>query len=657
MQPPSTNGPVRTTSQTATGFVGLDILADYACTQRQLEIDNQQQQQQPVNAKPTQKLQKVTKAASQKKQQQAAAVSPNVSIPRIAATSPQQSPPREEEKAVASTPSPEQLLCDLVPPYFLSSSMEEAVAELSPSILYRPLAIQDFQVPEIVVTTNEPVVIVTLGLPPSPTTNQPQEEEVELIPTNNITPPLPLPFDQSGWSKRTVAAALTQLETTPPTSLVDMDLLAAAAIELLEFVSSKRMSNAMLETLLVMTRTNMKHMYDSSGDAEFIWCDRKKRGELRDERMHWLLLRAAQGNNNHAVVGFAAFKLCTEKGVPHAYLHELQIIPERKGQGLGTILINALIRLCIQLGIPLILLTVFSSNLAAIDFYLKCGFEVDECSPSMCFNIDKANPAPYEIMSMTLDFTVICPYKCTVPECDFVFRFEDSLEHHQCEVHGAAWPVPCPHCPRGVLTEDQLHRHCELMQTHPNPLTIEREVAAVDTRRNVHPRAAEMLYTRVRVIPCGKWGLVVKITDKNMWHVRMDGEVYQVRGLRARQIEGLSKRPSLLNQINDENDGDDHVNSTEEAEDNAAATPPQRKQRVRQRSPKRKAAVAVASESSSHEDESGSHSSSSSDGDGNGREFRRSKRLVDNPLVGGKRRSSRHKKQICYREPKADTYE
>jgi hypothetical protein len=62
----------------------------------------------------------------------------------------------------------------------------------------------------------------------------------------------------------------------------------------MEHTSGMCMPNELLEDLLSLTRDNMKEMYDRSGDSQFEWDDRKKRGELRNDKMQWIVLRSTR---------------------------------------------------------------------------------------------------------------------------------------------------------------------------------------------------------------------------------------------------------------------------------------------------------------------------------------------------------------------------
>jgi hypothetical protein len=119
-------------------------------------------------------------------------------------------------------------------------------------------------------------------------------------------------FDRHGRSRNLLAGC--ELGPSPP-----------------EFVSGTDLSNEVLEDLLQLTRANMKAMYDSS--TGWSWSDVSKRGELRNERMRWLLVWADAAKSR--VAGFAAFRLAADSGVAHIYLHELQIAADFRQHGLG----------------------------------------------------------------------------------------------------------------------------------------------------------------------------------------------------------------------------------------------------------------------------------------------------------------------------------
>lgn len=152
------------------------------------------------------------------------------------------------------------------------------------------------------------------------------------------------------------------------------------------------------------------------------WSDVDKRTELSDPECRILVIRDAR---TRAPVAFAAFKLLVEEGVTKAtevlYVYELQLVSNIRGRGLGRLLMMLLERIASEAGVKMIMLTVFRANVKALEFYTrKCGFSVDECSPSRCFSV---NDSPYEILSKCLQECVdaLLIHKC--PHCPARYRY------------------------------------------------------------------------------------------------------------------------------------------------------------------------------------------------------------------------------------------
>jgi ribosomal protein S18 acetylase RimI-like enzyme len=245
----------------------------------------------------------------------------------------------------------------------------------------------------------------------------------------------------------------------------------------LHFYTCAELSNEIVEDLLTLTRNNMKHLYDAAKD--WAWNDTRKRGEFRDDRMRFLLLRRKAEKKNinvemnesgiSNVVGFAAFRFSCEMSVPHVYVHEIQLLDSCRGKGYGKLLMQTIEEIGIAVEMQLVLLTCLNNNRNAVDFYTSLGYSVDEASPGPCFNLGQnssMNPDvfPYQILSKVLN-PIVYKYKCELctNSPPFQCRFDDSLEQHRSYVHGVPWKFPCPYCPGGTVFAHQLQRHVEIL--------------------------------------------------------------------------------------------------------------------------------------------------------------------------------------------------
>ena len=86
------------------------------------------------------------------------------------------------------------------------------------------------------------------------------------------------------------------------------------------------------------------------------------------------------------------------------YLYELQISPTLQNCGLGKRLMTTLELLSLHCHMHKIVLTVFKTNLGAMNFYLKKmkGWGVDESSPSNYGGYENNEGCDYEILSKAL---------------------------------------------------------------------------------------------------------------------------------------------------------------------------------------------------------------------------------------------------------------
>jgi ribosomal protein S18 acetylase RimI-like enzyme len=138
------------------------------------------------------------------------------------------------------------------------------------------------------------------------------------------------------------------------------------------------------------------------------WSPSKKRKEMRLPDMRYILLR--RGNNNdddnkkedstshpppqsqvqmqvqrqrqrQKPLGFLSFMTTYEDNKEVLYCYEIHLHPSTQGQGLGSQLISLFEDIGNRIGLEKTMLTVFRANAAAIRFYERMGYEVDEFSP------------------------------------------------------------------------------------------------------------------------------------------------------------------------------------------------------------------------------------------------------------------------------------
>lgn len=87
-----------------------------------------------------------------------------------------------------------------------------------------------------------------------------------------------------------------------------------------------------------------------------------------------LLLVAA---DEHGPVGVLWLALTHPRGAPDTgWIYDIEVVPERRGQGLGRALLAAAEREIVSRGVNALGLNVFGSNEAALGLYRSAGYDV-----------------------------------------------------------------------------------------------------------------------------------------------------------------------------------------------------------------------------------------------------------------------------------------
>ncbi|KAJ3370071.1 Nitrogen permease regulator 2 [Allomyces arbusculus] len=163
----------------------------------------------------------------------------------------------------------------------------------------------------------------------------------------------------------------------------------------LEYYPSSTLSTTLRAACFDLVKTNMKALYDATDG----WNDKAKRREMAKSTMRYLIVRDQSSEN---VAAFTMFDFSIEEAeeddswVPVLYCYEVQVRAGSQGHGLGRWLMNELVAIAQEVGMAKVMLTVFKINTAALQFYSKLGFDIDEISPSKWGNPD----ATYELLSI-----------------------------------------------------------------------------------------------------------------------------------------------------------------------------------------------------------------------------------------------------------------
>lgn len=136
---------------------------------------------------------------------------------------------------------------------------------------------------------------------------------------------------------------------------------------------------------------NMASLYEKSSFGLDLAA---KADELRHRKARYLLING----DDDKLAAFVHFRIeMDEEESPEyavVYVYEIQVHADYQRLGLGQRLMQAIESMATTLAMDKVMLTVFRSNTAAMDFYQRLDYEIDESSPSR-----HEQEADYEILS------------------------------------------------------------------------------------------------------------------------------------------------------------------------------------------------------------------------------------------------------------------
>lgn len=165
------------------------------------------------------------------------------------------------------------------------------------------------------------------------------------------------------------------------------------------------LSSNLRDTIFNLFEDNMKELYVKYADGGYD--AGQKYDELFEVSARYLLVWTRSEENACArdteiatanLCAFVHFRFVEEDGASIMYLYELQVCKSAQRMGLGKHLMQVLMLIGNSLKMDMLVLTVFKENYAAMDFYKKLNFEIDETSPSFCGDDSQS----YEILSRSL---------------------------------------------------------------------------------------------------------------------------------------------------------------------------------------------------------------------------------------------------------------
>lgn len=137
-----------------------------------------------------------------------------------------------------------------------------------------------------------------------------------------------------------------------------------------------------VEWMFTLVEQNMKDMYDT---CAWGWNAKAKYNEMTDPDAFYLI---AKDYANSSLAGFCHFRFVVDYGVEVVYCYELQVETQYRSEQIGRRIMAALETMSLHWKMKKVVLTVLRHNQRAINFYIDCGYTIDETSPAR----DEAEP-------------------------------------------------------------------------------------------------------------------------------------------------------------------------------------------------------------------------------------------------------------------------
>ena len=144
--------------------------------------------------------------------------------------------------------------------------------------------------------------------------------------------------------------------------------------------TSSSISHDDLRTCFNLIRSTSAQDYAASSVG---WHPKQKLKEMRLPDLRYMLVREIVQDKTQVspIGGFASFMLTYEDGEEVIYVYEIHLTVGLRGKGFGKHLMTIIEEVGRRAGMAKCMLTVFSCNAAAIAFYTRIGYQIDEFSP------------------------------------------------------------------------------------------------------------------------------------------------------------------------------------------------------------------------------------------------------------------------------------
>ncbi|KAL8792637.1 MAG: hypothetical protein Q9195_004765 [Heterodermia aff. obscurata] len=176
------------------------------------------------------------------------------------------------------------------------------------------------------------------------------------------------------------------LDPAPPEDTWEEDLVGVPgslpAEYLVRFNTASNIRPEDLEACFKLVERTSSQDYKSSSVG---WSAARKRQEMADQDMKYLLLTTSDGANFttvYRVHGFLSFMLTREDEQPVIYCYEVHLWPSLRGRGIGSKLMRLMEEIGVRAGVQGSMLTVFTKNEAAEKLYVRMGYGLHDSSPS-----------------------------------------------------------------------------------------------------------------------------------------------------------------------------------------------------------------------------------------------------------------------------------
>jgi len=164
----------------------------------------------------------------------------------------------------------------------------------------------------------------------------------------------------------------------------------------IEYQPVQKLSQELRDWTFTLLKDNMFKFYE----AVWGWHDTQKKKELSHEESKYLI---AFDRESRKPLGYVHFRFEYEDDLLGCYVYEMQMEPAIQSKGLGKFLMQLCELVSIKYQMQHVLLTVFTSNERARNFYVdKLKYEVHEKSPS---KYDPLSEVKYDILCKKLPQT------------------------------------------------------------------------------------------------------------------------------------------------------------------------------------------------------------------------------------------------------------